>query len=161
MKWALKIKNSTLSNIKRKAEQDKESSLDIIKSHDFFEEPTKSEKFKEELEEDLYKDLEHKKIEESYVEPQVQGAETIEKETKKDDEEFDDLALKYNEIDDTATEQKKKNYFINLFDDLLDEGNPFNDTVETEDIFIDNNLFDDTHQKEIKKPLKMSFKTQN
>ena len=44
------------------------------------------------MEEDLYKDLEHKKIEESYVESQVQGAETIEKETKKDDKEFYDLA---------------------------------------------------------------------
>ena len=39
-------------------EQDKESSLDIKKSHDFFEKPNK---FEEELEEDLYKDLEHKK----------------------------------------------------------------------------------------------------
>ena len=99
-----KIKNQTLSNIKRKAQQDKESSLDIKKLHNFFEEP---EKFKEELEEDLYKDLEHKKIEEPYVEPQVQDAETIDKETKKEDEEFYDLALKYNKIDNAATEQKK------------------------------------------------------
>ena len=59
--------------------------------------------------------------------------------------------MKYNEIDDTATEQKKQNYFINLFDDVLDEDNPFNDTVETEDIFVDENLLDDTDQKEIKK----------
>ena len=50
---SFKIKSSTLSNTKRKAEQDNESSLDIKKSHDFFEEPTESEKFKEELEEDL------------------------------------------------------------------------------------------------------------
>ena len=61
------------------------------------------------MEENLYKDLEHKKIEESYVESQVQSAETVEKETKKDDKEFYDLALEYNEIDDTATEQKKQN----------------------------------------------------
>ena len=33
---SFKIKNSTLSNIKRKAEQDKESCVDIRKSHDFF-----------------------------------------------------------------------------------------------------------------------------
>ena len=66
---SFKIKNSTLSNIKRKSEQDKESNLDIKKSHDLFEEPTESEIFKEELEEDLYKDLEHEKIEEPYVEP--------------------------------------------------------------------------------------------
>ena len=157
---SFKIKNSTFSNIKRKAEQDKESSLDIKKSHGFFEEPTESEEFKEELEEDLHKDLENKKIEEPYVEAQVQGAEKIEKETKKEDKEFCDLTLKYNEIDDAATEQKNQNYFIDLFDDVLDEDNPFNDTVETEDIFIDGNLFDNTNQKEIKEFLKMSFKIQ-
>ena len=157
---SFKIKNSTFSNIKRKAEQDKESSLDIKKSHGFFEEPIESEEFKEELEEDLHKDLENTKIEEPYVEAQVQGAEKIEKETKKEDKEFCDLTLKYNEIDDAATEQKNQNYFIDLFDDVLDEDNPFNDTVETEDIFIDGNLFDNTNQKEIKEFLKMSFKTQ-
>ena len=75
---SFKIKTQTLSNIKRKAEQDKESNLDIKKSHDFFEEPKK---FKEELEEDLYKDLEHKNIGELYVEPQVRDVETVEKET--------------------------------------------------------------------------------
>ena len=78
---SFKIKTQTLSNIKRKEEQDKESSLDIKKSHNFIQE---SEKFKEELEEDL----KHKKTEEPYVEPQVQNAETIEKETKKEDKEF-------------------------------------------------------------------------
>ena len=65
---SFKIKNLTLSNVKRKAEQDKECSLDIKKSHNFFEEP---EKFKEELEEHMYKDLDHKKTEEPCVEPQV------------------------------------------------------------------------------------------
>ena len=54
---SFKIKNSTLSNIKTKAEQDKKSSLDIKKLHNLFEE---LEKFKEELEKAL-KDLEHKK----------------------------------------------------------------------------------------------------
>ena len=33
---------------------------------------------------------------------------------------------------------------------MLDEDNPFNDAMKTEDIFIDDNLFDDTSQKEIK-----------
>ena len=63
----------------RKEEQDKKSNLEIKESHDLFEEP---EKF-EELKEDLYKDLEHKKIEHTYIELQVQDAETIEKEKKK------------------------------------------------------------------------------
>ena len=46
--------------------------------------------------------------------------------------------------------KKKQNYFIDLFDDMLDEDNSFNDTMKTEDTFIDDNLFDDTDQKEIK-----------
>ena len=54
--------------------------------------------------------------------------------------------------------QKKQQYFIDLFDDVLDEDNPFNDIMKTEDIFIDDNLFDNTDQKEIKRFLKMSFK---
>ena len=90
-----------------------------------------------------------KKTEYPYVE-QVQDAET-EKETKKEDDEYD-LHKKY-KIDNAATEQKKQGQFINLFDDLLDENNPFNDTMKTEDIFIDDNLFDDTDQKDIKKSL--------
>ena len=47
--------------------------------------------------------------------------------------------------------KKKQNYFIDLSENVLDEDNPFNDTVETEDIFIDDNLSDDTDEKEIKK----------
>ena len=54
--------------------------------------------------------------------------------------------------------EKRKNYFIDLFDDVLDKDNPFNDTMKTEDIFIDDNLFDDNDKKDIKKFLKMSFK---
>ena len=46
--------------------------------------------------------------------------------------------------------KKNQNEFIDLFDDVLDEDNPFNDTTATEDIFIDDNLSDDTDQKNIK-----------
>ena len=76
--------------------------------------------------------------------------ETIEKETKKEEDEFFDIDQIYNEIDNAATEQKKQDYFIDLFDGVLDEDNTFNDAMKTEDIFIDDNLFDDTNQKEIK-----------
>ena len=77
-----------------------------------FEEP---EKFEEELKEDLYKDLEHKKIEHTYIEPQVQDAETIEKETKKENNEFFVLDKKINEIDNAATEQKKKKITSSIY----------------------------------------------
>ena len=64
----MKIKNATLSNIERKEEQDKKSSLDIKNSHYFLE---LAKKFEEELKEDLFKYLGHKQIEHSYVEPLV------------------------------------------------------------------------------------------
>ena len=63
-KISFQIKNSTLLNIKRKEEQDKESSLDIKKLYDFSKEP---ERFEKELEDDLWEEndleenFEHKK----------------------------------------------------------------------------------------------------
>ena len=143
---SFQIKNTTLSNIKRKEEQDKKVVL-TLKNHMTSLKNPKN--LKKSSEEGLYKDLEHEKIEHTYVERQVQDAETIEKETKKKDEQFFDLDQKCNEIDNAATEQKEQDYFIDLFDDVLDEDNSFNDTIKTEDIFIDDNLFDDTNQKEI------------
>ena len=78
-----KIKNAIFSNIQRKEEQDKKSRCDIKNLDNFPEVP---EKFEEKVKQDLFKDLEHKKIEHPYVEPQVQDAETIEIETKKENE---------------------------------------------------------------------------
>ena len=54
------------------------------------------------------KTLNIKKIEHPYIEPQVQDAETIEKERKKEDDEFFDLDKKYNKIDNAATKKKKE-----------------------------------------------------
>ena len=51
-------------------------------------------------------------------------------------------------IDNAATEQK--NGLIDLVDDVLDENNPFNNKIKTEDIYIEDNLFDDTNSKDIK-----------
>ena len=72
---------------------------------------SRTDQFKEEMVEDLFKALEHKKIEHCYVEPQVQDAETIEIETKKEDDEFFDLEQKNNAVDNAAAEQKKKKIF--------------------------------------------------
>ena len=55
-----------------------------------------------------YTKILNKTIEHPYIEPQVQDAETIEKETKKEDDEFFDLDQKDNEIDVAATEQKTR-----------------------------------------------------
>ena len=51
-------------------------------------------------------------------------------------------------IDNAATEQK--NGLIDLVDDVLDENNPFNNKIKTEDIYIEDNFFDDTNSKDIK-----------
>ena len=77
------MERSTLLNLKRKSEQDKKSNNDITNSHDFFKKPGDDEEFENELTKDLFKKLEHVKTDDPYVEPIVQDAETIEKETKK------------------------------------------------------------------------------
>ena len=53
-------------------------------------------------------------------------------------------------IDNVATEQKKQNDLIDLIDNVLDENNPFNNKIKTEDIYIEDNLFDDTNSKDMK-----------
>ena len=94
------IARSTLLNRKTKEEEDNESNLQIKEERDFYEWP---DQFEEQLVEDFFKPLEHKKIEHHYVEPQFQDAETIEIETKKEDHEFFDLEQKFNVIDNAAT----------------------------------------------------------
>ena len=105
------IKRSTLLNRKRKGEEDNEINLKIKEERDFFKLP---DQFEEELVEDLFKPVEHRKIEHPYIEPQVQDAETKEIETKKEDDEFFDLEQKFNAINNAATEQKKETLQILL-----------------------------------------------
>lgn len=69
------------SNRKRREEEDKQSSAKINEDHGFFE---PFDEFEEKIVQDLDKKIEHKKTEYPYVELQVQDAETIEIETKKE-----------------------------------------------------------------------------
>ena len=79
-------------------------------------------KIENELKKYLFKELEPVKTDDSYVEPIVQDAETIEKETKKKtDDEFFKLALKFGEIDSAAIEQNSQENIIHLCDYLEDE----------------------------------------
>ena len=59
---------------------------------------------------------------------------------------------KFNEVNDAATQQKKDNEVIDLVDDIMDYDNPLKDTftADPEDIFINNNLFDDFDQNDKK-----------
>ena len=54
--------------------------------------------------------------------------------------------------------KKTQNDLIDLVDNVLDENNPFNNKIKTEDIYIEDNLFDDTNSKDIKKFLMVSSK---
>ena len=78
---SLNMKHSTLLNL-RKSEHDQKSNNDIKNSH-FFKKAGHDDKFENELKKDLFKELEHVKTDNFYVEPIVQDAETVEKETKK------------------------------------------------------------------------------
>ena len=59
--------------------------------------------------------------------------------------------------------KKKQNDIIDLIDDVLDEGNPFNGTIKTEpeDTFIDDCLLYNTNQKEIKNISKVILQDTN
>ena len=113
---------------------------------------TDDEEFENELKKDLYKELEHVKTDDSYVEPIVQDAETIEKETKKKDDEFFKLVLKFSEIDSAAIEQNRQENIIDLFDYLEDDKSQvIDDELKTEEIFIDDDdLIDSLNEQEIK-----------
>ena len=113
---------------------------------------TDDEEFENELKKDLYKELEHVKTDDSYVEPIVQDAETIEKEAKKKDDEFFKLVLKFSEIDSAAIEQNRQENIIDLFDYLEDDKSQvIDDELKTEEIFIDDDdLIDSLNEQEIK-----------
>ena len=62
--------------------------------------------FDQEIVDDLFKDLEHKKTKHPYVEPQVKDAQTIETRTQATNNEFLELKQQFDKVDNVATEQK-------------------------------------------------------
>lgn len=60
------------------------------------------------------------------------------------------------DVNDTATQQKKDYEVIDLIGNIKDEDNPFNDIFKADpkDIFIDDNVFDSSDQND-KKDIKM------
>ena len=52
----------------------------------------------------------------------------------------------FNEVNDAATKQKQ-NEVITLFDNILDEDNPFNN-IKTDDIYTEDNLFDNNNSQD-------------
>ena len=82
-----------------------------------------------------------------YVPPQLQTADETETETALVDDNFIDLKTKYDEINDVATEQKKQQKITDLTDDVIDKSNPFQN-LGTEDIWIEDDIFDKNNSKE-------------
>ena len=82
-----------------------------------------------------------------YVPPQVQTADEIETETALMDDEFTDLKTNYDEINDAATELKQQQKITDLVDDVIYESNPFQN-LGTEDIWIEDDMFDKNYDKE-------------
>ena len=101
----------------------------------------------------MFKDLEHQKTKHLYVELHVKDAQTIETETQATNSEFSKLKQKFDKVNNAATEQKSQTDAINLTDDILDGDNPFI-YIDTEDIWIEDDLFDDNDTKAIKNILK-------
>ena len=117
------IKKSTLANIDRNEVEDakKKKAKEIIDSTKFVESPDPIE---QEIVDDLFKELEHKKTKHSYVELQVKDAQTVETETQATKSGFSKLKQKFDKVNNAATEQKSQTDAINLSDNILDEDNP-------------------------------------
>ena len=81
--------------------------------------------FEQDLVDNLFKDLEHKKIEHPYVEPKATDAIKIEEESTYTNHDFNKLKLEFDKITNAATEQKKQNEVIDLIDYIIDDDNPF------------------------------------
>ena len=82
-----------------------------------------------------------------YVLPQVQTPKEIETETKLIDDEFIALKRKFDEVNDVATQLKTQQKITASIDDVIDEKNPFQN-LGTEDIWIEEDLFDKNDSKE-------------
>ena len=72
---------------------------------------------------------------------QFHPAPTIELETQAVDDEFAKLKQEFDRVNDAATEQKKQTEVTDLVDDVTDEKNLFRN-IEAEDIWIEDDLFD-------------------
>ena len=128
-----------MANIDRKEVEHAKIAKEIVDSTTFVELP---DPFEQEIVDNLFKDLEHKEKKFPHVERQVKYAQTIETETQVTNSEFSKLKQEIDKVNNAATEQKSQTDTINLTDDILGEDNPFRN-IDTEDIWIEDNLFDD------------------
>ena len=140
------IKGSTLLKRDKRELEDAQKAKEIIDKTKFVD---KRDPFEQELINNFFKELEHKKTQYPYVEPQVQDPQTIETETQAVNDEFAQLKQEFDKVNDAATEQKIQTGAINLIDGILNENNLFRN-VNTDDIWIEDNLFDNNDRQNVK-----------
>ena len=126
--------------------EDAKNAKEIIDTTTFVPLPDPSE---QKITDDKFEDLDHKKVKHLYVEPQNKDAQTIETETQAVDNEFSKLKQEFDKVNNAVTEQKWQDDATNLIDDILDEHNPFKN-IDTEDIWIEDGLFDNDDGQDIK-----------
>ena len=122
----------------------------LKKTRNFAETP---EEFSEEVIDGLFKDLEHKKSRAPICRTAaLRRRNNRKRNNAKKMMNFQISIKKFNEVNDAATQHKKDNEVIDLVDNIMDYDNPFKDTftADPEDIFIDDNLFDDFDQNDKK-----------
>ena len=84
----------------------------VKEKYNLDEKPSVDDKFEEQIVMDILNNVwyDHIKTEELYVEPTVQDAQTIDDEIKQQNEDFLQIAAKFNKIDMAATAQKKATF---------------------------------------------------
>ena len=145
LKLSFLLKAATMSNIEDQEKSDAQNAYNINKDHVYV---PKQEDRLDVVIDILDEPVEHKKMMHPYVSPQVETADVIETKTKQVDDEFDALKADYDQINNAANEQKKQNEISDLVDYIIDESNPFQD-LGIEDIWIEDNIFDNKDDQDI------------
>ena len=118
------LKSATRSNIAEMENADVQNAYNINKNVSFVP------KQEDPLDVVIYildENIEHKKITDPYVPPQV------ETETRQINDEFAKLKPEYDRVNNAAAEQKKQDELTDLVDDIIDESNSFQ-KLSTEDM---------------------------
>ena len=140
------IKKIALANRDRREVEDAKNAKEIIDTTTFVPFP---DPFEQEVANDKFEDLEHKKVKHAYVEPQNKDGQTIETERQAIDNEFSKLKQEFDKVNNAVTEQKSQGDVTNLIDNILDEDSPFKN-IDTEGIWIKDGLFGNNDRQDVK-----------
>ena len=140
------MKRSLSLNLERQGKDNKKNNKDVKKTYEFYKKHSDEDTFEKQI-------IEHKKVETPYLPPTAQDAQTIADEIKNEIDNFLQTASEFNKIDTAATKQKKVDFYDKLFDDVKDIPGTrqiIDDTLTTEEIFVDDKLFSNADTKDTK-----------